>query len=673
MADANKLDPFDIGALEKSLNDSATRVSTIWISFLISSLYLLTAATTVTHRQLLLDQPVKLPVLNIDLPLWGFFFLAPILFVIFHVYVLLQVLLLGRTAATYNEAIDRATLPPPSNTAIRQRLANTLFAQIFAGSPLEREGWLGRLLKAMAWITLAIAPVLILLAIQLAFLPYHSHLATWTHRGLIAAELAIAFLLWPRVLDARRDFEWRGFRQWVFPLASCVLFVFLSLCLATFPSEPHINLVWGHSPSSVQCKRWFSQNFDRLDLPNVDVVDDAQLAKIEEFESAMRAFSPIGRWTRDFRYRDLTCGNFEFADFRRVDLTGARLDGAQLGFAALQNAFLEQAQLPGADLSIADFRGAYLADANLQGSILFQTKFHGAWLNHADLKGAQLHFAYLSGASLPGADLRGAMLDYAQLRGASLDGANLLGASMQGADLRVASLRNASLTGTNLANSKLGGSLIVGSNLWRARNADCGEAEVDDPDTALPASTTRDDMEKFIRRMTAGIPDRSMIDTGRYESRDRPEDDRKDSAARRMRSGLLVTTAPDDTDAIAKSWRDCAEASAKVSKQEHEKKRAAFLRILVCKSPEDGRAISEGLLRNFSVSGIYNRGDFNIALAKGLLGQDGSECAATKFLSPATIDLLHSLIATLEPSAPGMPGQSTNKLPDPIPSPLPPG
>src|SRR5213594_632393 len=56
---AEKLDPFDVSALERSLNDSATRVSTIWVSFLIFSLYLLTAATTVTHRQLFLDEPVR--------------------------------------------------------------------------------------------------------------------------------------------------------------------------------------------------------------------------------------------------------------------------------------------------------------------------------------------------------------------------------------------------------------------------------------------------------------------------------------------------------------------------------------------------------------------------------------------------------------------------------------
>jgi hypothetical protein len=35
---ADKVDPFDVEALEKSLNDSATRVSTLWISFLIFGL-----------------------------------------------------------------------------------------------------------------------------------------------------------------------------------------------------------------------------------------------------------------------------------------------------------------------------------------------------------------------------------------------------------------------------------------------------------------------------------------------------------------------------------------------------------------------------------------------------------------------------------------------------------
>src|SRR5215468_11722810 len=202
-----KLDPFDVAALERSLNDSAARVSTIWVTYLIFALYLLIATSTATHRQLLLEEPLKLPALNIDLPLYWFFILAPILFVLLHFYVLLQVLLLGRTAAAYNEIVDKAISSAPENALMRQRLANTLFAQIFAGSPREREGWLGWLLHAMAWITLAFAPIYIIFAFQIAFLPYHSHLATWTHRLLLLIELAVAFVLWPVVVDARKDFN----------------------------------------------------------------------------------------------------------------------------------------------------------------------------------------------------------------------------------------------------------------------------------------------------------------------------------------------------------------------------------------------------------------------------------------------------------------------------------
>ena len=46
---ADKIDPFDVAALEKSLNDSATRVSTIWASFLIFSLYLLHDLTNIVR------------------------------------------------------------------------------------------------------------------------------------------------------------------------------------------------------------------------------------------------------------------------------------------------------------------------------------------------------------------------------------------------------------------------------------------------------------------------------------------------------------------------------------------------------------------------------------------------------------------------------------------------
>ncbi len=43
-----------------------------------------------THADLFLENPVKLPFLNIELPLLAFFFLAPILFLIVHAYTLVH-------------------------------------------------------------------------------------------------------------------------------------------------------------------------------------------------------------------------------------------------------------------------------------------------------------------------------------------------------------------------------------------------------------------------------------------------------------------------------------------------------------------------------------------------------------------------------------------------------
>jgi len=252
---AQKSDAFDVEALERSLNDSATRVSTIWISFLIFGVYLIVAAGTVTHRHLLLEDPVKLPVLNIDLPLVGFFFVAPILFVILHAYVLLQVLLLARTAAAYNDVLDRAVKSPMRNASIRQRLANTLFAQIFAGSPEEREGWVGWLLKLMAWLTLAIAPVIVLLVFQFRFLPFHSHLITWTLRALILLDLSAVLVLWREALRAGPDLGSRPVLwSWARRLSGFVLIVFSWVAL-TFPGEQHAHWThyWPQDESSVYC------------------------------------------------------------------------------------------------------------------------------------------------------------------------------------------------------------------------------------------------------------------------------------------------------------------------------------------------------------------------------------------------------------------------------------
>jgi uncharacterized protein YjbI with pentapeptide repeats len=114
----------------------------------------------------------------------------------------------------------------------------------------------------------------------------------------------------------------------------------------------------------------------------------------------------------------------------RLDLSFARLIGANLD---------------GADLSGADLSNATLSGASLGSAIV--TKGVGGTLFQTDLSGANLSSAGLSGADLNGADLSNATLSGADLSGADLNGADLSGAELNGADLSGADLSNAELDG----------------------------------------------------------------------------------------------------------------------------------------------------------------------------------------------------------------------------------
>lgn len=688
---ADKLDPFDVEALESAVNDSATRVSTIWISFLIFSLYLLVTATTVTQRQLLLAEPVKLPALNIDLPLWGFFFLAPILFVILHAYVLLQVVLLGRTTAAYNAAVARIGLSSEENNSLRQRLANTLFAQIFAGSPREREGWLGWLLKAMAWITLAIAPILILLAFQFSFLAYHSHIATWTHRLLILFELAALFLVWPLALDAQKDFKWPqigigsglkrttalawllfGWKEWrdewpwrrqqVVPLAICLLFVIFPLSIATFPGEPHVNLFTLKPIFSVQCNRWLQGNFrlpglrfDRLNLRGVRVVGEEKLSEIE-IATSKRGLEPRrGERTQDFHDRDLNCSDLSSADLRRVDFTSAHLIGASLDSTALNGTSLDKAQLQGANLNSAQLEGASLDFAELQGATLNSAELQGASLVFAKLQGADLEYAHLQGAALSGrlamsitmpnlvgfrlgAQLQGATLDHAQLQGAYLNATNLQGASLVDAQLQGASFKDALLQGADFADANLDHTILFHAWTWRSRNAACKDAHVIDL-RSYDASAMWGEVAPYIVGFGDEVKTRpisaeeinAVIESYVAEI---PDDGDKQKVAGQMRKRLLVESGGDDTEALAKVWSNCEAETRNVSQEKFDEEHGTMLRNLVCGATQNRAPIAQGIVDIW----IHDseRPAFSAVLARGLLGLDGIVCPAYEDFDEAT-------------------------------------
>jgi uncharacterized protein YjbI with pentapeptide repeats len=535
MADA-KIDPFDVGALERSVNDSAGRVSGIWLSFVAFSAYLAAAASMITHRQIFLEEPIKLPTINIDLPLVASAILLPLLFVIYHVYVLLQVVLLARTADAYNEAIEHNVTDEPDRIRIRQRLANTLFAQLFAGSSREREGVLGWLLRLMAWITLAIAPVGVLLTFEIKFLPYHSAAVTWTHRGLIAFDLLAVLLLWAGAVRPRWDIGWKSLIGLRTIVGGAVAIFVLSNLLITLPGEPgrlwmkFVSLSDKSSGDMPECgvakavDALVAPGFDRLVLLGEDFVDDDKLAKIISTAKTNEQKLYDSERTRIFRNRDFRCARLAGADLRHADfgesdlsgavLRGAHLEGARFAGAILAGAILDNAQLQDSSFGAREVMEKQLDEAKLPNSSLRGAQLQRAYLNGANLAGADLSGAQLEEASLEGADLRGASLNNARLRDARLDVARLQGASFKAASMSGASFNQAAMQGVSLAGARMLGASFDGAIMHGAsfHNAQLHGATFER--TQLHGAQFRDAVfagAAFIEAQMQGV----QIETGR--------------------------------------------------------------------------------------------------------------------------------------------------------------
>ena len=139
-----------------------------------------------------------------------------------------------------------------------------------------------------------------------------------------------------------------------------------------------------------------------------------------------------------------------------IDLKGADLSYASMGFANLSGAELSEANLSYADLGEADLSYASLREANLGNADLHLAKLNGANLSKAYLAGAKLLHADLSGASLKDANLfQAKLISSGDLRDFSL----LLGVSET--KLRNTDLRGALLLEAEVAPEQLNQTVLL--------------------------------------------------------------------------------------------------------------------------------------------------------------------------------------------------------------------
>jgi uncharacterized protein YjbI with pentapeptide repeats len=480
--------PVNPYSLMEAVNTTSAETRRGWSVFLVLMAYLVIAVAGIGHKDLLLARDVPLPLIQVNIDLQRFFLFAPVVLCFLHFGLLMQHALLARKVLEFNRALRTLESTEAPRHPLRLELHSYFFTQSLAGP--ERSPLISFFLHLQGWLTLVALPVLLLIYIQVSFLPYHDIEITWAQRlvllidcalvvaiGIFLTRLEVSFLgAIGRTLVHQRAIS----LVTALLLAGAAIFSFLS---ATIPGEA-LDRISPRVPSSV---RWaMAKAFPLLRDPLADtafgfrrnlVVMDTDLVDDKNVTQGQMSLNLRGRDLRNARLdrSDLHQADFTGAILDEANLTGANLKGAALGCQELSELRTGNRRaanctsLKGANLTRVRAAGAHLSGADISGASFIEAHLEGAEFNEALLPGANFWRANLERAEFTAAAVQGANFLQVQAQGANFFGASLQGADFTAAGLQGAVLRNAMLQGAILSEAELDGAELAGARLTGAR------------------------------------------------------------------------------------------------------------------------------------------------------------------------------------------------------------
>jgi len=501
--------PVNPYSLLEAVNNSSDTAHTGWLIFIAVMSYVMIAVAGVTHRDLLLETPVSLPILQVSIPQSQFFQFAPILLVLFHLGLVAQLVLLARKTLEFDHAVRALEPTDRRSHPLRLELHNFFFVQAISGP--HRSVVMSAFLHGMSWLTLVILPVILLLFVQIKYLPYHDVYVTWMHRVALGADIFILILIGVFLTRAEASFFQAFFRTTrQHPLSvmvtTTVLIVvsFFSFFVATVPGEAIDRFTKRQTTVAADP---FAIGFV---VPFIEPRADGTLfglfhrnLLVTDTDLVNDSSVQPGEPSLNLRGRDLRFARLDRSDLHQADMTGADLSGASLAGADLRNVRFQCADLNtyiftedrargrcstarGANFARANLADAKLAGVDLRGTRFEEANADGADFSYADMTGANFSAAHLvradftGGVRLQGANfliaaMQGADLTGAQLQFADFSNAGLQGALLSHAHLEGAVLRDADLDGADMRSARLEGADLTGTKL---RAADLREARV---------------------------------------------------------------------------------------------------------------------------------------------------------------------------------------------------
>lgn len=482
--------------LRKEVVASAMDVRRAFLIFGAFSIYLIITVGSTTHVQLLSGTVFRLPLLLVDIPILGFFLFLPALYALAHFNLLGELNSLSDDVKRLRHHLDDSNLKLEASIPFGP--GRTLIQPADAAMP---QG----LINVMTFVAVVIMPPLILLLIQIQFLPYHADWVSWWHRGVITLDIILACFLWStlrstgpkrdaaasgspltslaRRLDLRKGMRVdSGFsaRQTLHSWLLLPVFAFL-LFVAFFVATVPDSLM---ERFAIRTLGWLGTTTINDDQP-LEHQDGVIAGSSRENlpPSTYHGTTPARRDMLTLTYiwfespnswhwmrRNLVVSHADLVRNRPAEQLLFYMDDEDRQAIWEQGARgldLRGRDLRYADLSHSDLHRADLRGANLEGAVLFKTKLPYADLG--DIDSAKLaacasrhpHHTISKNISGRRADycltnLRHAKLQNTDLRHARLWATDLMGANLQWvrldqADLSYANLLDADLVGATMS------------------------------------------------------------------------------------------------------------------------------------------------------------------------------------------------------------------------------
>ncbi len=372
----------------ESLLNFSQMVRNRLIFFLLFLVYLLLGILSTSDKMLYMETPIKMPLLNLDLPIISFYTFMP-LFVLVLQFNLLYIV--SQYKRRFMNVCDKY-----GKEEIRSLPFGLLEGAIYS------ENRLSFFLKVVInFLLFAFAPI-ILIFFYFRFTDYQDFvISSWNLFAVIISTI-ISGLFSPLFNSSKSK---KVFIRIIISVIVLGLLYYHLEIVRVFTNK-------GSSFKELEKVYIGSKIIPKLEVDSEFLIpidrDKLELLKdlddLEDGKALLQYNIPFNQENRNFIYANFSNSimiktNFKGCDFRKAYLSGANFQEADLCRTNLQGADLSGTNLQKADLSEANLKGANLSGANLKG----------ANLSRANLKGANLKGANLSEANLERANLKGAL------------------------------------------------------------------------------------------------------------------------------------------------------------------------------------------------------------------------------------------------------------------------